>query len=223
MKNWVVACFVFLAFVLTSCIEIIDDLKLNLDGSGTFKYTINLSSSKVKINSILALDTLDGKPVPSKSELNEKLLDFKNKLAFKEGIKNVLIEEDFTNYIFKLSCDFENVELLQEAIKKSISEITQHAANRIDNHQWVVWDNNSLERTIPQVAIDQIKRLKTDEIELLKQGSYTSITRFEKEIKRFENESAILSKNKKAVMLRINTYELLNNTDLFKNKIYLLD
>lgn len=223
MKNWVIACFLFLSLILTSCIEIIDDLKLNIDGSGTFRYTLNLSSSKVKINSILALDSLDGERVPTKDELNEKIIDFKNKLALKEGLKNVVIEEDFTNYIFKLSCDFENVELLQEAIKKSINEIAQHASTSLDNHQWVIWENNSLERTIPQIAVDQIKRLKTDEIELLKDGTYTIITRFDKEIKRFENESAVLSKSKKAVMLRINTYDLLNNADLFKNKIYLIE
>ena len=55
--------------MLSACIEILDDIKFNADGSGTFKYTINLSSSKVKINSILALDSLDGKKVPSKNEI----------------------------------------------------------------------------------------------------------------------------------------------------------
>lgn len=37
-------------FGASSCVEIIDDLTLNEDGSGTFKYTVNLSSSKVKLN-----------------------------------------------------------------------------------------------------------------------------------------------------------------------------
>ena len=62
-----------LLFIMPSCIEILDDIKFNIDGSGTFKYTVNLSSSQVKLNSILALDSLDGKKVPSLPEIQEKM------------------------------------------------------------------------------------------------------------------------------------------------------
>jgi hypothetical protein len=223
MKKWLVLSFLFVGLIVTSCIDIVDELTLNSDGSGTFKYSINLSSSKAKINSILALDSLDGKPVPSKDEIKQKVADFKVKLAQKEGIKNVVIEEDYTNYFFKLQCDFENVNLLQDAIKKTINEILKHSKNEYDEHQWVVVTGNSLLRTIPQTVVDQAKKLKREDSELLKQGNYTSITRFEKEIERFDNELAQLSKNKKALMLRVNTYSLLNNVSLMGNKIYLVE
>jgi len=78
-----------------------------------------------------------------------------------------------------------------------------------------------LSRSIPQAIIDNAKKIKGDDLELLKQGTYTSITRYEKEIEKFENESAQLAKNKKAVMLRLNTHLLLNNVGLMSNKIYL--
>ena len=58
-----------LILLLTSCIEIIEDLKLNSDGSGTFKYSINLSQSKTKTSAILALDSLYGEKVPKISEI----------------------------------------------------------------------------------------------------------------------------------------------------------
>ena len=45
------------------------------------KYTVNLSSSKVKIGSILALDSLDGKKVPSLDEIKQKVTEFKLKLS----------------------------------------------------------------------------------------------------------------------------------------------
>lgn len=223
MKRWLVLSLLFLGLALGGCIDIVDELTLNSDGSGTFKYSINLSSSKAKINSILALDSLDGKPVPSKDEIKQKITDFKIKLTQKEGVKNVIIEEDYTNYFFKLHCDFENVNLLQDAIKKTISEILKHSKNEYDEHQWIVLMGNSLSRTIPQTIVDQAKKLKREDSELLKQGSYTNITRFEKEIERFENEAAQLSKNKKALMLRVNTYSLLNNVSLMSNKIYLVE
>lgn len=223
MKKWLILGFSFCALTLTSCIDIIDDLTLNADGSGSFKYSINLSSSKAKINSILALDSLDGKPVPSKDEIRQKVADFKTRLAQKEGIKNVVIEEDYTNYFFKLHCDFENVGLLQDALKKTISEIVRHEKSIYDEHQWIILAGNSLSRSIPQTIVDQAKKLKREDSELLKQGSYTNITRFEKEIEKFDNESAQLSKNKKALMLRVNTHSLLNNVSLMSNKIYLVE
>ena len=39
----------FLFGLVASCIEISDDLTLNNDGSGTLRYKINLSASKVKV------------------------------------------------------------------------------------------------------------------------------------------------------------------------------
>ena len=223
MKKWLILSFLSVGLALTSCIDIIDDIALNADGSGTLKYSVNLSSSKAKINSILALDSLDGKPVPSKDEIRQKINDFKTRLAQKEGIKNVVLEEDYTNFFFKLHCDFENVVALQNAIKQTISEIVKHDKNEYDEHQWIVLTGNSLSRSIPQSIVDQAKKLKREDSELLKQGTYTNITRFEKEIDRFDNEAAQLSKNKKALMLRLNTYSLLNNAALMSNKIYLTE
>ncbi|MCO5259659.1 MAG: hypothetical protein M9916_05900 [Crocinitomicaceae bacterium] len=223
MKKWIFTCFVVLGFMLTGCIEIIDDLKLNIDGSGSFKYSINLSSSKVKINSILALDSLDGERVPSKEEISEKINNFKYNLGQKEGISNVIIEEDYSNFIFKISCDFENLSLLQTAIKRTVSDLVKHQKNELDEHQWVEWHENSLERSVPQIALDQIKKLKQDDIELLKDGTYTNITRFEKEVKSFDNDASVLSKNKKAVMLRVNTFSLTKDANLLHNKITLVD
>jgi hypothetical protein len=223
MKNWMIACFAILGFMLTGCIEIIDDLKLNLDGSGTFKYSVNLSSSKVKINSILALDTLDGQKVPSKEEIKEKISNFKFNLSQKKGITNVIIEEDFTNYIFKISCDFDDLSSLQTAIKRTISDLVSHQKNEFDEHEWITWEDNALERSVPQIAMEQINKLKKEDIELLKSGSYTCISRFDKEIKSCENPASVISKNKRAAMLRINTYDLSKNVDIMHNKIILVD
>lgn len=223
MKKWFLSSVIFCLFSLTSCIEIIDDLSININGSGSFKYTVNLSSSKVKINSILALDSLNGNPIPTKEEIKEKIQEFKTRLALQEGIHNVTMEEDFTNYLFKLNCDFDNIAQLQDGIKKAISEVVNHQKNELDTYQWITLSNNSLSRSIPSTLMDQAKKLKGEELELLKQGSYTAITRFEKEVDRFENEASVLSKNKKAVMLRANTHALLKNVDLIKNKIYLIN
>lgn len=205
----------------SSCIEIIDDITINNDGSGTMKYTINLSSSKVKINSILALDSLDGKKVPSIQEIEEKLISFKSKLDAKVGISNVTLDYNFTDYIFKLQCDFSNVLDLQNALKDVIREEVNDKNMQEFEHDWLSWDGQKLVRSIPEITVKKAKDFKQEEVELMKQGNYTSITRFERTVEKFNNITATLSKNKMAVMLRANPYELTRNSDILENTIYL--
>ena len=83
-----------LLFSFTSCIEIIDDLAVNEDGSGTFKYNVNISSSKIKLNSYLALDSLDGKRVPSLDEIKGYVDDVVTSLKKQKGISNLTIESN---------------------------------------------------------------------------------------------------------------------------------
>lgn len=221
MKLFYALVLFFSFFGLTSCIEIIDDISLNNDGSGTLKYTINLSSSKVKINSILALDSLDGKKVPSIPEIEERIASFKKKLSAKTGISNVTIESNFTDYIFKLQCDFTSLTTLQNALKDVIEEESKEKNIPELEHNWLSWDGTKMTRSIPEITVKKTKELKTEDIELMKQGNYTSITRFERPVEKFDNSAAVLSKNKMAVMIKTNPYALTQNSNILENIIYL--
>ena len=75
MKRFLV--FIGLFFAMVSCVDIVDDISIKSDGTGTFKYSVNLSASKVKVNSILALDSLDGKKVMKLPEIKENVKTFK--------------------------------------------------------------------------------------------------------------------------------------------------
>lgn len=221
MKKIVFLLFAICTFALTGCIEIIDDLTLNNDGSGTFKYTINLSSSKVKVNSVLALDSLDGKKVPSKPEIEQMIMDFRTQLSKEQGITNVQTDVDMSNFLIKLSCDFKNVNALQVGIKNAINSLSKHNTNEMDAYNWITWEDNTLYRSIPQIATQEMKRLKSEEREQLKSGTYTSFTRFENEVAEFDNIKSQLSKNKKAIMLRVDPNSLISNTGLLTNRIKL--
>jgi hypothetical protein len=207
--------------LFTSCIEIWDDLTLNNDGTGTLRYKINLSESKVKVNSILALDSLDGKPVPSKAQISAKINEFVRILDAQVGISNVLVEENYTDFIFKFSCDFSSVRNLQDGIKLSIAQISNEKLNTAADQFWLSWDGNTLVRSIPSYITQQIKNYKLEDAEQLKEGVYTSIARFERPVASFENKSGTLSKNQMAVMVRTNTFELKENQHLLDNTIVL--
>jgi hypothetical protein len=207
--------------LLSACIEISDDLTLNNDGSGTLRYKINLSASKVKVNSILALDSLDGKPVPSKAQISAKINEFVRILDAQVGISNVLVEENYTDFIFKFSCDFSSVRNLQDGIKLSIAQISNDKYTTSAEQFWLSWDGNTLVRSIPAYITQQIKNYKLEDAEQLKTGIYTSIARFERPVASFENKLGSLSKNQLAVMVRTNTFDLKENQHLLDNTIVL--
>lgn len=210
-----------LLFSFTSCIEIIDDLSINEDGTGTFKYNVNLSSSKVKLNSYLALDSLDGKKVPSIDEIKEMVNDVVASLKRQDGISNLTIESNYTDYIFKLKLDFKSVKDLQAAIKCVAQENSKKRYLEELNHNWLSFNSVSLERSIPKMNIERANNLSDEETKLLKEGKYTSITRFENEVDSFNNVNAVLAKNKKAVMVQTDIYSLSQKTQLLDNTIYI--
>ena len=217
MKNFIV--FIFLCFTLSSCIEILDDVTFNPDGSGEFKYTINLSSSKLKINSILALDSLDGKKVPSKLELQEKVSDLIGVLNCQEGIREVSVEENYDNYILKVSLHFDNVESLLAAFKETMEEVGNTAVEDTSNYNWVSWDGLTLIRQIPDLSSFKFRLVKKEDQELMRSGMYTSISRFDSPVDQIENPSAIISKNNKAVMLRSSLFDVFGNPSIMDNTI----
>jgi hypothetical protein len=213
--------FLIVLFSMTSCIDIFDDLTIHNDGTGTYKYTVNLSASKLKINSILALDSLDGKKVPSIQDIKSEINRIKTTFEEKEGISNVVIESDYENFLFKIQCDFENVESLESAILSIIK--TENLVKNLEYlaEGWFKFDANTFTRSIPSIYIEKSKELNPTEIQSLTEGKYRSITRFDREIEKFENQNGKLNPSKTAIALQTNIYSLINNSKLLENTIYL--
>lgn len=211
----------FCLFNLTSCIELIDDLTINSDGSGKFKYLVNLSSSKVEVTSLLAIDTIDGHKVPEVSEIKLKISQFEKQMLSQPGISNVNIESDWQNYIFKFSCDFNNLDNLQNALRNSVDNINTNGYKLHYESNWINWSGTSLTRDTPNLVTDQLFNLKYIKEEELKFAKYTTISRFDKEITRFDNNLTVLSKNKKSAMIQIDLHSLIINSNKLDDKIFI--
>jgi hypothetical protein len=214
----------FIVFTSVSCVDIIDDISFKNDGSGTFKYTVNLSSSKVKVNSILSLDTLNGKKVPHIPEIKEKIEFYKNLLEKKEGIENVKIDANFTDFILKFQCDFSSIYILQKAFREIAKEEFYKSSELRDKEietNWLQFEKNKLIRTVPSISTEILSRIKKEDLESLKKANYISITRFEKTIEKVENPLSVINPNKLAVMLKTSPYSLIQNLKLLENTIYL--
>jgi hypothetical protein len=176
----------------------------------------------VKVNSILALDSLDGKKVPSIQDISAKVGEFAKILDAQPGISNVLIEENYTDFILKFSCDFTSIMSLQAGLANAIEAVSKDKLGPEADEIWITWDGNKLKRSIPAFARAKLKAFKSNDIELLKEGTYTSITRFDRPIEKFENSLGTLNKSKTAVMVKSSAYSIKENQDLLENTIYLI-
>lgn len=208
---------IFLLLLLTSCIEIIDDVTLNSDGSGKFAYTINLSQSKIDVNTYLSLEYYDGKKVLTRDELKQKIYDFRDMMNKQPGISECKATINETDFIIKLNCNFTSIEKLQDAIFTVVETMSQKSVTK---EYWVTKSNDTITKKIPDF-ISGYKSLTDSEKTKLNSGVYISILRFDKLIKSSNNEVSVISKNQSAVLTRINALELSQNPSLSNNVVIL--
>ncbi|WFO15142.1 hypothetical protein M601_014875 [Cellulophaga baltica 4] len=116
--------------LFTSCFEVLEEINLNSDGSGTMLVTFNLSRSKSKIASVMLLDSVNGYKVPSKDDINLALKDAENHLKTINGISNIKKTADFENYIFTLSCNFDKVANLDAVFQDLIRQQNKKGKNK---------------------------------------------------------------------------------------------
>jgi hypothetical protein len=215
--KYLIAC-VTVLLLMSSCVDIFDEIIVHDNGSGTYKYTINLSASKVRINSILALDSIDGQRVPSIDEIRNKIELYKTELGQKEGISNVTVDANYDDFVFKFSCDFTSVNALQNAIRDVVKQESKDKNNPLYNETWLTWDGKQLIRSVPNFQAP-LNKLKGEDQESLKKGKYISVSRFDHAVVKCDNPNAQVSPSKTAVMVKSTPYAVAQNPGLLKNTI----
>lgn len=199
-------------FILTSCFELIEDLTVNNDGSGNLKVKLNMSASATKLKGIMALDSLDGKRVPSKSDILDTLEKYSELLEKEPGISEVKASMDFDYFVFNLSLKFDSIVALERMVEKYAKEK--------GNYAWMSWEKGVFKRHSLTMLNPIVKKIKVKDREKLKDATYVSITRFaDGEVTNMSNPGAVLAANKKAVMQRFNVAELIDEPDQVNNRI----
>ncbi len=205
---------------LQSCFEIVEQLFVKSNGSGTFQLVLNLSKSKTRINSIIQMKTVNGHPVPTRPEIRQKVADIETAVKKTKGISNVSSNIDFDNYILTLNCSFNHVDNLNEAVKN----IGGQAVKQPGFEKNYAYDATSgtFSRLNHFSLKDEYQKLSTADREVFATAIYTSIFRFENNVAASSNGDSKMSANKKAVMLKLNTLDIINNKKSIANKITLL-
>ncbi|PST81761.1 hypothetical protein C7T94_17985 [Pedobacter yulinensis] len=221
MKKLLLSLCLCSALLLTGCFQIIEEINLRADGSGTATLTINLSQSRSKVASLMLLDSVNGYKVPSQQKIRQEMAEAAAFLKQSPGISNVKSSTDFNNYIATISFGFRNV--------ANISNLSKTILNRMkirSSDQSSYSFNTSLlqfKRNYQHItsARTEYAKLKSEDKAIFKDATYTAIYRFEQQVASVSNRQAAISRSGKAVMLRSNILALIDGKTNISNTVQL--
>ncbi|MFI5148323.1 MAG: hypothetical protein ACHQRM_01210 [Bacteroidia bacterium] len=206
---------------LSSCFDLVEELTLHPDGSGTYLFEANLSQSKTKLNALLTLDSMDGIKIPSREMIRKDITKARQVLAASEGISMVNDKINFEDYIFSMQFDFKNITSLNKALL-SLRKAFPSKESRSVPAAFKL-EGNTFTRLNEYEGRAEIKKLPPRDSSMLDNAFLTCIYRFDKGIKTSSNTNARISKNGKAVLLKVTVSELLNGKKKLSNTILLQD
>lgn len=209
--------FILLSFAFSGCFDLVEEVNLHADGSGTFGFAANLSQSKIKLQTILALDSLDGYKIPSKEQISREFEKAVRILEKSEGISHVSDKIDFDNYIFGLNFSFTQVKFLNLALADLHKSFTN--GKPLPANNGFRQEGKTFERLSEYKAPKEMKSAAKKDITVLNEAFLTCIYRFDRNISSFSNPDAKLSKNGKAVLLKISIPDLISGTKTIANTI----
>jgi hypothetical protein len=220
-KNIILYSVLFCTLLLfQGCFELVEKIDLHDNGSGSFQFIVNMSKSKVSINSILKMKTINGRPVPTQTDITQKVEEIKNTLAKCKGISEVSATLDLENYIATVKCFFDKIENLNLAIKQvavkqkaNPNEIQDSYAYQLSAKVFARLANFSFKAAY--------NKLSNADKEIFNDANYTGIMRFDSEIKFANNADSKLSADKKAVMLKQSVLNIITQKKSIENIITL--
>jgi hypothetical protein len=207
--------------LLQGCFELIEQVFVRNNGSGTFQLVLNMSKSKTKISSIMKMKTVNGHDVPTKEQITQKVADLEKTIQKTSGISNVKTTLDFDNYIVTLNCNFTNVNSLNNAVK-NIGDKEKNKQPGIENNYQFDAAAKTFSRLNRFSLKDEYQKLGNADREVFATANYTGIFRFENDIAAASNKESKTAANKKAVMLKLNALDIISNKKSIENKITLL-
>ncbi len=208
-------------FLLSGCFEIVEDVTVHTNGTGTFQYTINLSQSKDRLDGIMNLDSTEGYRVPKKKEIDDEIAKATATLQKSLGITNVLTTSDWVNYIFTMKFDFNSVSNLNLAVETVSQELASDHKRIPEASDNFAFTGKIFDRKSHYDAKTQSPKLSPKDKEILKDASYTCIFRFDETVQSCSSKDAVISKSGKSVMLKENMLQLAMGQKTIINKIML--
>ena len=187
-------------FLLTSCFDILDKIHLKADGSGEYTIILNASKSKTRIASIAKMGAVNGKKVPTQSEIERKLNEAAGVFKTVPGISDVQTSADFKNYILKLSCRFSKIENINDGLERLKA---RNIIGKTIPSQLYRYDTAKKTFTRQKISTfsEDYRKMSAADREVFTDAKYTSVLQFDLSVKSQSNRFYQLSPNRKAAKL----------------------
>jgi len=209
----------FICLTLTSCFEIIEDITQHQDGSGSYKFIVNLSQSKNQIDKIRTQDSILRFKVPKQSDIDARIAEVKTKISTIKGISNVQVKQDNSNYLYQISCDYSNIHALNTAIYNIWKMYDKNAPAAFDLYSY---DKNIFKRNVTSTYIDHIiKNAGSQEVDMCLKATYTIICRFDTPITNNSSMNYTLSPSKKGALYKNDVWSTLTDNSKSNNTMTL--
>ena len=199
-------------FLFSSCIEIVEEITINPDQSGTVSFYTDFGAlGGMAVN-------LGEKYIQS-SLLNQIKSFPETTAGLLKGVKGLSNIKPVTNKkgLYSISFDFKNYRQLNDAIYK-LFDIKKHFYEpgyiKVSKRKIMKKNYAPILRLYVKKYQDQLK-----DKSMLKLLSYKSIIHFPKEVKRFSNKKSTLSASKKTLEFKCTLEELLSAGTNIGNKV----
>ena len=223
MKRYRLLLFVLfpLATLFSSCFELIEEVTVNTDGSGTLTLTANLSQSRSKLASVMLLDSVNGYKVPSKQDIRKKMDEAANTLRTVNGISKVNHTIDFDKYIVTIRFAFADVSNLNDITTLTFDELDIQPTDN-SSYSYRPESRTFVRQYIhdPRATLEY-QKMKTADKAIFENATYTNIYRFALPVVRQSNNAAKVASSKKAVMLQCKVIDLIEGKIDISNNIQL--
>ena len=208
-----------IAFLLSGCFEVREEIDLKADGSGRVTFTLNMSESKGNLANYMKVGSVNGKKTPTRQEIEAEIIRFRKVFAASKGISEVRTSSNFDDFIFSVSALFDNVQNLNAAINQMAASVDPAAktAARMRNygHSGGAF-TRYFEYPVEPLEYEGLTKVQQY---MLESARVVSIYRFQQPIREYSNRQARIAPNRRAIKLELTLGALLKGTGAMTNSI----
>lgn len=206
--------------LFSSCFQLVEDITIRKDGSGSAVLMANFSAGRQTLASVMLLDSVQGHKVPSREDIQRELKAMAGELQRVDGISGVSHRVDFDRFIIRISFSFSDVSKLNGVTDMVFRQF------KIDSRNTSLYSLTNAGRFSRQYQYDPeagkaFSRLKPDDRKVFEGASYTSIYRFDRAVSHVSHALAKTASSGQSVMLQAPVIDVLTGKINISNHIQL--
>jgi hypothetical protein len=180
-----------------------------------------MSQSKMDINAMLLLDSINGISVPKVDDMKKMLMDMEATLQKDSGLSNIKVLKNWDDYIFSISGNFKDIKALNEAIRSTYSLVNKSNGAPVEMKDNFSFSQKIFKRLHNFNLASEYQALPAKDKLVFKNAKYTSVYRFKSPVGACSNQASLKSKSGMSVMLKANVSDILSNSKSIANSITL--